>query len=327
MRFPFVAESAAPCTHPPHPGLGVRGDSKHPRPVDIRAGAGAVTVVLAFLAWFGLALPAAAMTIDGDLSDWLAAAPAGTVADWTPRPGIAWSEEDQIHSYLGPGYGGQHYDMEAFYATYVGSDLYLAIVTGKAPASGSWEPGDIGLDLDGDGLYDYAIVTFAGGLGLGVAGDVYRADDWALGLWTQPGEHIADWHHPPQSLAGAGTAYQAAHPTVVTAGSPVGHTSLTYTEATYGGAVPTQLGAYSSGYGRHYVIETRVPLDLLGLAVRPEAIDLHWTMACANDWGHLRIRGGAVTHTESVPLPGTWLLVGLGLLGLRRRQPVVSQVR
>ena len=79
-----------------------------------------------------------------------------------------WKVGDNGNGYLGPGYGGQEYDAEACFMATDGAYLYVAIVTGF-PLSGRphggdyYEAGDIALDLDHDGNYEFAVDSDAGG--------------------------------------------------------------------------------------------------------------------------------------------------------------------
>jgi len=65
---------------------------------------------------------------DGDLSEW-GVTPA---TDWTNDVGaVEWIEpEVGSHGYVGPGVGGQQFNVEAAYATADCQYLYYAIVTG-----------------------------------------------------------------------------------------------------------------------------------------------------------------------------------------------------
>ncbi len=74
------------------------------------------------------------------------------------------------NGYLDPGYGGDAYDVEAVYIGWDATDLYLAVVTGfplagRTHTNGDfYAPGDLALDVSGDGTYDYAVDVSAGGL-------------------------------------------------------------------------------------------------------------------------------------------------------------------
>jgi hypothetical protein len=77
-----------------------------------------------------------------------------------------WTGGDD--GYLDPGYGGDEYDIEAAYMATDAQYLYLAVVTGfpitgRADEGDFYEPGDLALDLGGDGQYDFAVDVSAGG--------------------------------------------------------------------------------------------------------------------------------------------------------------------
>lgn len=79
-----------------------------------------------------------------------------------------WKVGDNSDGYLGPGYGGQQYDAEASYMATDGQYLYLAIVTGfplsgRAHGNDYYHAGDIALDLDSDGDYEFAVDSSANG--------------------------------------------------------------------------------------------------------------------------------------------------------------------
>jgi len=59
---------------------------------------------------------------------------------------------------VGPGYGGQNFDVEAVYYGLDDSYAYFAIVTGFRPEGWlGYLPGDIAIDFGNDGVYDYGI--------------------------------------------------------------------------------------------------------------------------------------------------------------------------
>ncbi|MCX5757803.1 MAG: hypothetical protein NTU83_04725, partial [Candidatus Hydrogenedentes bacterium] len=96
-------------------------------------------------------------------------------AAFTASSGVAqWTEDGAVdpYGYVGPGYGGQNFDIEAMYAYADSSGLYVAVVTGfdktgvygwvGGSANGYSEydrPGDIFLDFGSNGTYDVAIET------------------------------------------------------------------------------------------------------------------------------------------------------------------------
>ncbi len=262
---------------------------------------------LTLLAAFALMPQAGAYVIDGDLQDWLAGSPRGAAEDWRAKAGVKWYAEDQSTNYLNPGYGGQDYDAEAIYVDISGDDLYIAIVTGRAPGTNVKYPGgDIAINLGwrggNDDSFEFAIVTqdhddYT-------AGDVVAVDEWFYGLWT--GANAYD----PANTNG----YKRAHPVAVKSGTRKGEAELVYKKGSYGGAsLKDRIGPYS---GEHYVIEVEVDLDLLGLDVSGDPFLAHWTEWCANDWIQVDPDPGQIPAPPALALLG----LGFGLLGLRHRR-------
>ncbi|MDM7913687.1 MAG: PEP-CTERM sorting domain-containing protein [Candidatus Eisenbacteria bacterium] len=131
---------------------------------------------------------------------------------WNPEVSsdmrVVFAVDDYVsgaNGWLDPGYGGQPFDVEAVYLACDASRLYLGVVTGFGPDGGmGWNgwyyqhlcPGDLALDLSGDGVYDYAVdvsavgavrhrelvwenPSLAGRPAWGGAGDPLRVKQWA----------------------------------------------------------------------------------------------------------------------------------------------------
>lgn len=135
-----------------------------------------------FLLCFGSA-HAVTININGDMSDWGISATTGfSTADSVDNPvidyqnGVHFWEEDGLGNsgYVGPGYGGQDYDIEALYVTSDATNLYIGIITGFFP-SGDNYMGDIAIDLDSDGVYEYGIDTSTGNFHSGLT-----SADWSV---------------------------------------------------------------------------------------------------------------------------------------------------
>ena len=91
--------------------------------------------------------------------------------NWTPGANAPvnthWLVEDWTHGnggFLDPGYGGDAFDVEAVYLGWDDDYLYMGVVTGF-PSVGRWYngeffvAGDLALDVNGDGQYDFAVDT------------------------------------------------------------------------------------------------------------------------------------------------------------------------
>jgi len=266
---------------------------------------------IALLGIFG-SMSAAAMSIDGKLSDW-----GVDSSTWVPASGIHFTVDDQVGSgnyRLGPGWGGQAYDAEALYAQKSGEVLFIALVTGhnprtlNQPGSNSYGAGDFAIDFGRNGSFDLGInikhATSVSANGVytfetfGVEGGVYMNPTWAYGLWDTSGNYT--------NPSSASYAPDPAHPTHLTAGTWVGNVSGLY----YSQAPVTGYGSNPSDL--HYIYEMSVDLSLLRTAGwnGVEAFDIHWTENCANDAILVDPPGG------SVPEPGTLALFGLSALGL-----------
>lgn len=266
-------------------------------------------LTLVHCALVGVALLAAsaaskAITVDGNLADW-GLTFSGAASDWTTtQPGVLSVVDDQSGGggvFLGPGWGGQAYDVEAMYMTWDSTHLYAALVTGHNPntphnpAGNSYGRGDFAFDFNLDGSWDFGFATANRDGGV-TQGSVYRTTnaDWNYGLWSAPGV--------------LGTSTDA---TALKGGTLAGAGTLVIS------GPQTGMGALG---GNHWVYELAIPVSffdgLWGAQGPTQAFDLTWTMLCANDI--LRLD----PPVSSVPVPGTagLALAGFAGLGLLRRR-------
>ena len=226
--------------------------------------------------------------VDGNFSDWrLNTSDFGeNYNNWDPEvPGVFVWQEDWVGGggYVGPGYGGQKYDVEAILATFDNDNLYVGIATGF-PQQGYgynyWhDAGDIFLDIDGNGYWDYAFI-------ISNYIDGRETRDLVLGS-------LYEVSSVKKSLR------KEADPWQLESGSLIGRGTLAYVDDP------------EHDFSR-YFIEIGIPLDLLGNFSK---VKIHWTMECGNDYGEV------IAYTPepaSILLLGAGLFA-VGLMVKRRK--------
>lgn len=259
-----------------------------------------------------------------------------TAAQWTPSAaGVNYKIEDSVGSggFVGPGYGGQAYDLEALYVQRTASSLIITGVSGANfaynPAAGTASPNCVSPCEPTYGMGDFFIGsksgnTFSPQVGIEVTGHHFIMNNTTGNTtgWSSPlnaGDVV--------SLTGS------VNGNTLTGGSAGDRGWETGLSSWNGAGAPTQLAAgYTTnrnqtlatmtygqiGTGPHYVYQATIDLTLFSLTAF-QGVDLNsmvvrWGEICGND----------ILEVNPVPTPSTLSLMvglmGLGYLVRRRRQ-------
>jgi len=275
----------------------------------------AMVLVMSLITLTMVSGTATAYSIDGDLTDW----GVNLSEDWSlettwipSSPTCDWIVEDNIDGVTHPGYvdwtgysatgvhieghgqtytpyaepvmgsyvppvGGEAYDIEAFYFDSDTTNAYFGIVT-SMPESGV---GDMALDINQDGVYEYGIVLQGSD-----KGKIYKNP-----TWSNPS------HFP------------ASGPYRITGGSYSATGTVMYTDS-----------GISDNGRTNYVIEISAPRSALGSPSNGELSNLHTTIWCGNDEIELqKVIWEEIPEFATIALPLA-ATIGLFILFNRRRR-------
>ena len=258
---------------------------------------------------------------------------------WLPTaPGVQYQIEDQsTGGKVGPGYGGQPYDLEALYLQIVGNNLYITGVSGNVDNPATLFPGATGSCASGN-CRNFGIGDFFIGQGENVNFKPYAAiETTGLRFSMDGGGFTTGWNR--ELAQGRVVQVSGTVGNGTTAPNPIGwETGLNNWGANFKPGAPTQLAAtgytptsYTAAFnwetsGAHAFYQAVVDLTVFD-SVIPGGLTspfvVHWGEICGNDflqWDPLRpsadgIPGIAGETGSQVPLPSSLALLALGGLG------------
>lgn len=253
--------------------------------------------------------------------------------DWTATNAgiVSWAEDNATSGssgYVGPGYGGQNFDVEAAYLTSSSTMLGAAFVTGfdRAGQYGGWGgesipplyyTGDLFFDVNSNETWDFAVAMWT-------RANFTAGYAYAPSLSAPPG-----WLLPPTISAYVDTSEPWALNGALEQSSFTEYSNVlyAYSEGNVHEGVANEFDGPSGdsllwGPFDHNIVEVGIPLSFIGPA---DSVTMHYTMQCGNDWLEMSYSfdDDPVDDIVPIPEPGTFLLLlqaaAVGVYARRRR--------
>jgi len=235
-----------------------------------------------------------AYVLDGELDDWGAT----LFSDWVPDSNTAfYNEENNTNPAICDAFE-ERYDLEAIYFDSDADNFYFAIVTSSSYINHGTNEA-IGIDLNGDGLYEFGVDMVTNAPQLNTNNGVWSVDKWN---YCNGIEYSVDKGTKLDTYAGAYELYNQRY----TANSP-------YLYVLDPDHIVDEPGTF---YDFTYVLEGRIDRTLFGDIACGSDIELQLArISCLKDI--IKLNGKVYGPcTPVIPEPTTMLLFGAGLIGL-----------
>jgi len=209
------------------------------------------------------------------------------ILEWLDDEGAVVFKEDGVgrHGYVGPGYGGQAFDVEILGLMNRGDRLYFGLQTGFDVLNGvqGVDAGDLALDL-GDGNSWSTALSFTSENSYALYSDLNYIMGSTTDDWDNPYLHWAETRYMPLSVNNNSKLVGS-------------YNALSLSEV-------TDLDGNNT-----FLWEGYLDASALGLSSFND-VDAYWMMSCGNDYGRVD------DASPVVPEPGTMVLLGVSMISM-----------
>lgn len=256
---------------------------------------------------------------------------------WTPSAGGVWfSIEDSVGAggFVGPGVGGQPYDLEALYVQRTSNALIITGVSGAPiawnPAQGTSSPTCTPPACQPSfGMGDFFLgvrqgSAFAPKVGVEIAGHHFTMD--ALGFtngWSSPlpkGAIVDVSGVATMPVPTAPVGWESGLAQLMAEGAP----SQIAADYTSGSSLARLASMAYETRGEHTAYQAIVKLADLGALDGSGDLVVHWGEVCGNDWLQVDLPGSPVDAPPTLSLIGLAAFAFAGVALRRRRRAAAT---